>query len=146
MAITSAVCTSFKLERQQGTHQIGTHTLKMALIKDSPTGTYGAGSTNYSDITGNSDETTGTGYSAGGVTLTSVALSTDGTTIVLDFADPSWGPGASFSARGCMVYNSSASNKAVFVIDFGETKTVAAGTFTIQIPLATASLGIMRSA
>lgn len=144
-SVTTAVCTSFKTERQQAVHNLTSHTLKLALIKASPTGTYGADTTNYSDLTGNSDETSGTGYSAGGVTLTGAALSTDSGVVILDFNDPSWTT-ATFSARGALLYNASASNKAIAVFDFGETKSVVAGTFTIQVPLANAALGILRSA
>ena len=69
MAITTAMCSSFKEELLGGVHDLDTDTLKLALIKASPTGTYGAATTNYSDVTGNSDEASGSGYSAGGGTL-----------------------------------------------------------------------------
>lgn len=145
MAITTAVCNSYKRERQMGLHDLTTHTLKLALIKSDMAGTYGADTTNYSDVTGNSDEASGTGYTAGGKTLTTVTLTLDGDVCVADFDDVAW-TGASFSARGCIVYNSSAGNRAVAVFDFGETKTVLAGTFTLQVPQALATTGILRSA
>ena len=77
MAITTALCTSFKGELLGGTHDLDTHTLKMALIKPSMSGTYDKTTTNYSDVTGNSDEATGSNYSAGGNNLDSVTISTD---------------------------------------------------------------------
>ena len=69
MAITTAMCSSFKQELLGGVHDLDTHTLKIALIKSSMSGTYGAATANYSDVTGNSDEATGTNYSAGGQNL-----------------------------------------------------------------------------
>ena len=145
MAITTAMCTSFKSELLGGTHDLDTHTLKLALIKASPTGTYGAATTNYSDVTGNSDEATGTGYTAGGQNLDGATISTDGTTAIVDFTDEVF-TSATVSADGCIIYNSSASNKAICVIDFGGTKTSTNGDFTIQFPAADASNAIIRIA
>lgn len=145
MAITTAMCTSFKSELLGGTHDLDTHTLKLALIKASPTGTYGAATTNYSDVTGNSDETSGTGYSAGGQNLDGATISTDGTTAIVDFTDEVF-TSSTISADGCIIYNSSASNKAICVIDFGGTKTSTNGDFTIQFPAADASNAIIRIA
>lgn len=123
---------------------------KIALIKVSPAGTYGAASVNYSDITGNSDEVSGTGYSAGGAALTNVTPTTSGTTAFTDFSpDPSW-TSASFSTTGCMIYNSSqrgeTANRCVSTHDFGGTQTVSAGTFTAVMPTADASNAILRIA
>ena len=143
--ITTAMCTSFKSELLGGTHDLDTHTLKLALIKASPSGTYGAATTNYSDVTGNSDEATGTGYSAGGQNLDGATISTDGTTAIVDFTDEVFSS-ATVSADGCIIYNSSASNKAICVIDFGGTKTSTNGDFTIQFPAADASNAIIRIA
>lgn len=148
MAITTALPTSFKQELLTATHNFtnGTgHTFKMALIKGSHTGTYGAASTAYSNITGNSDEASGTGYTAGGATLTNVTPTTSGTTAYTDFADPSWTT-ATFTADGCMIYNTSASNKAVYVGSFGSTQTVSAGTFTVVLPTPDATNSIIRLA
>ena len=145
MAITTAMCTSFKSELLGGTHDLDTHTLKLALIKASPTGTYNATTTNYSDVTGNSDEASGTGYSAGGQNLDGATISTSGTTAIVDFTDEVFSS-ASISADGCIIYNSSASNKAICVIDFGGTKTSTNGDFTIQFPAAGASTAIIRIA
>ena len=145
MAITTAMCTSFKSELLGGTHDLDTHTLKLALIKASPSGTYNAATTNYSNVTGNSDEATGTGYSAGGQNLDGATISTDGTTAIVDFTDEVFSS-ATISADGCIIYNSSASNKAICVIDFGGTKTSTNGDFTIQFPAADASNAIIRIA
>ena len=145
MAITTAMCTSFKSELLGGTHDLDTHTLKLALIKASPSGTYGAATTNYSTVTGASDEASGTNYSAGGQNLDGAAISVSGTTAIVDFTDEVFAS-ATVSADGCIIYNSSASNKAICVIDFGGTKTSTNGDFTIQFPTADASNAIIRIA
>ena len=77
MGITTAMCTSFKSEVLGGVHDLDTHTLKLALIKSGESGTYGAATTNYSDVTGNSDEASGTNYSAGGQNLDSATIAKD---------------------------------------------------------------------
>ena len=145
MAITTAMCTSFKSELLGGIHDLDTHTLKLALIKASPSGTYNATTTNYSSVTGNSDEASGSGYSAGGQNLDGAAISVSGTTAIVDFTDEVFSS-ATVSADGCIIYNSSASNKAICVIDFGGTKTSTNGDFTIQFPTADASNAIIRIA
>ena len=145
MAITTAMCTSFKSELLGGIHDLDTHTLKLALIKASPSGTYNAATTNYSSVTGNSDEASGSGYSSGGQNLDGAAISVSGTTAIVDFTDEVFAS-ATVSADGCIIYNSSASNKAICVIDFGGTKTSTNGDFTIQFPTADASNAIIRIA
>tara|TARA_R110002124_G_scaffold58003_1_gene162106 strand:- start:361 stop:798 length:438 start_codon:yes stop_codon:yes gene_type:complete len=145
MAITTAMCTSFKQELLGGIHDLDTHTLKIALIKNSMSGTYGAATVNYSTVTGNSDEASGTGYSSGGQNLDGAAISVSGTTAMVDFTDEVFAS-ATISADGCIIYNSSASNKAICVIDFGGTKTSTNGDFTIQFPAASASAAIIRIA
>ena len=145
MAITTAMCTSFKSELLGGTHDLDTHTLKLALIKASPSGTYGAATTNYSDVTGNSDEASGTGYSAGGQNLDGATISTTGTTAIVDFTDEVFS-NVTTSADGCIIYNSSASNKAICVIDFGGTVSATAGDLTIEFPAADASNAVIRIA
>ena len=145
MAITTAMCTSFKGELLGGTHDLDTHTLKIALIKDSPSGTYGAATTNYSDVTGNSDEASGSNYSAGGQNLDGATISTTGTTAIVDFTDEVF-TNVTTSADGCIIYNSSASNKAICVIDFGGTVSATAGDLTIQFPTADASNAVIRIA
>jgi len=151
MAITSAICTSFKKELLEGLMDFNAtsgSTFKIALIKAnaSQSGTYNAATTNYSDVTGNSDELPATGgYSTGGNTLTNIDPTTSGTTAFVDFADTTW-TSATFTTRGCIIYNTSQSNKAVMVIDFGADFSVSGGTFQIQFPAANASDAILRIA
>lgn len=145
MAITTAMCTSFKQEILGGVHDLDTDSIKLALIKQSPAGTYGAATTNYSDVTGNSDEASGTGYSAGGNVLASASISADGTTAIVDFADTTFS-NATVSADGCILYNASQGNKAIAVIDFGGTILSSAGDFTITFPAAASSTAIIRIA
>ena len=145
MAITSAICTSFKQEILVGTHNFTAtsgDTFKIALYTSSAT--LGAGTTAYStsnEITNSS----GTAYTAGGATLTSVTPTTSGTTSFCDFADVSY-TSASFTANGALIYNDDQSDKAVAVIAFGGDKTVSSGTFTIQFPTADATNAIIRIA
>jgi len=145
MAITSAICTSFKQELLVGTHNFTAtsgDTFKIALFTSSAT--LGAGTTAFStseEITNSS----GTAYTSGGATLTSVTPTTSGTTALCDFADVSF-TSASFTANGALIYNSSESNKAVASIAFGGDKTVTSGTFTIQFPTADATNAIIRLA
>ena len=139
------MCTSFKSEVLGGTHDLDTHTLKLALIKSGESGTYGAATANYSDVTGNSDEASGTNYSAGGQNLDSAAISVDGTTAIVDFADEVFS-NVTVSAAGCIIYNSSASNKAICVISFGGTVSATAGDLTIEFPAAAASTAVIRIA
>ena len=143
MAITTAMCSSFKQQLLGGVHDLYTDTLKLALIKASPTGTYGAATTNYSDVTGNSDEASGSGYSAGGGTLDSPAISLSGTTAFVDFADEAFS-NVTVSADGCIIYNSSQSNKAIAVFDFGGTVSATSGTLTVQFPTADATNAVIR--
>ena len=145
MAITTAMCTSFKSELLGGTHDLDTDSLKLALIKASPSGTYGAATTNYSDVTGNSDEASGTNYTAGGQVLDSATIAVDGTTATVDFADEVFS-NVTVSADGCIIYNTAYSNSAICVIDFGGTVSATAGDLTIEFPTADASNAIVRIA
>ena len=145
MAITTAMCNSFKQELLGGTHDLDTDTLNIALIKASPAGTYNASTTNYSDVTGASDEASGTGYSAGGQALDGATISLDGSTAIVDFTDEVFST-VTLSTDGCIIYNSSQSNKAICVIDFGGTVSAVAGNLTIQFPTADASNAIVRIA
>ena len=145
MAITSAVCTSFKVELLKGVHDFTAttgNTFKIALYTSSAT--LGASTTAFSD-TNEITNSSGTAYTSGGATLTSVTPTTDSTTAVCDFADVSF-TSASFTANGALIYNSSESNAAVAVIAFGADKTVSSGTFTIQFPTAGATTAIIRLA
>jgi hypothetical protein len=133
MAITTAMCNSFKTELLGGVHDLDSHSLKLALIKASPTGTYNEDTTNYSDVTGNSDEASGTGYTATGAAITGPSISLSGDTAIVDFTDVVF-TSATISADGCIIYNTDASNKAIAVIDFGGTKTSTNGDFTVEFP------------
>ena len=142
MAITQAMCTSFKKELLEGTHNFknsGGGTFKLALFTSSAT--LGASTTAYATT----NEVTGAGYSAGGSALTRVDPTTSGTTAFTDFADLTFST-ATITANGALIYNSSASDKAVIVLAFGGDKTSTAGDFTIQFPTADASNAIIRIA
>ena len=90
-----------------------------------------------------SNEVSGTGYSSGGVTLSVVAPSTDGTTGLVDFGNPSWS-NSTFSTSGALIYNSSKSNKAVAVFSFGSSQSVSSANFNITMPAAAAGSAIVR--
>tara|TARA_R110000737_G_C14390737_1_gene452260 strand:+ start:63 stop:497 length:435 start_codon:yes stop_codon:yes gene_type:complete len=142
MAITQAMCTSFKKELLEAKHNFlltGGNTFKIALFTSSAS--LGASTTVYASI--GMDEITGTGYTAGGNTLTRVDPSSSGTTGLTDFADTSWGTEATFTARGALIYNA-AGNRAVLVLDFGADKTVTASTFTIAFPATDGNNAIIR--
>jgi len=142
MAITTALSTSFKGEVLEGIHNMaaaGGNTIKMALFTSAAT--LDATTTGYS-VT---NETSGTGYSAGGNTLTNLGAATSGTTGFVDFSDTSWAT-ASFTARGCQIYNSSASNASISTHDFGSDKTASGGNFDVQFPTADATNAIIRLA
>jgi hypothetical protein len=142
MAITQAVCNSFKSEVLQEGHQIKTDTLKIALFTSAAS--LSAGTAAYS--TSNEVVSSG-GYAPGGGTLTGVTISLGATsaaggTAIIDFADISF-TSTTFSARGALIYNSSNSNKAIAVLDFGSDKVSTNGTFTISFPAAAASTAII---
>ena len=156
MAITQAVCTSFKQELLQGIHNFtsgsggGTTTtpgsgnaFKMALYTSSAT--LAASTTAYSST----NEASGSGYTAGGAALTNVTPTTSSTTALTDFADLTWSS-STITARGGLIYNSStaagSANRAVLVLDFGADKSSSSGDFTIQFPTADASNAIIRIA
>ena len=142
MAITQAMCTSFKTELLTGTHNFTNssgNTFKLALYTSSAS--LGAGTTAYST----SNEVSGTGYTAGGSALTNVTPSADGTTAITDFADLTFSS-STITARGALIYNDSVSDKAVLVLDFGADKASSSGDFTIQFPAAAAATAIIRIA
>jgi hypothetical protein len=136
MAFDQTLTTSFKQDILLGVHDLETDDIKMALFL--ATADLGAATTVYT-TTG---ETSGAGYTAGGLTLTGVTVLTSGTTAYVDFADPSWNP-ANFTARGALIYNASKSNKAIAVLDFGSDKTTTT-TFTVQMPANTATSALIR--
>ena len=142
MAITQAMCTSFKQELMTGTHNFTASsgdTFKVALYTSSVT--LSAATTAYSAT----NEASGTGYTAGGTALTNITPTTSGTTAFADFSNASW-TSATITARGALIYNSTDSNKAVLALDFGGDKTSTNGTFEIQFPTADASNAIIRVA
>ena len=144
MAISQAMVTSFKVQILGGDFDFSSGTaqvFKIALFTDSAT--LGATTTAYST----SDEVVGTGYTAGGNTLTiSTNPTTSGTTALLDFADTTWSS-ATITARGALIYLADgATDPAVAVLDFGSDKTSTAGDFTIVFPAADASNAIIRIA
>lgn len=117
---------------------LATGTLKMALY------TANADLNAATLVYTTTNEVSGTGYTAGGKTLTGVTVSQSGTTAYLDFADVTWDP-AAFTARGALIYNSSLDNLAVAVLDFGSDKT-ATTSFTVQVPANTADAALVRFA
>jgi hypothetical protein len=141
MPISQAMCSSFKQQLFLGEHDLDTDTIKMALYISAAT--LDASTTVYS--TSNEVSSSGTNYTAGGNTLTGATVSLSGTTAFVDFADTSWAS-AAFTARGALIYNSSKSNKAIAVLDFGSDKTSTSGTFTVQMPANTASDALIRIA
>lgn len=136
MAITAGVCDSYTQEVLSGTHT-NADTYKIALFTS--TATLSSATTAYAAT----NEVVGTGYTAGGATLTGFATSIDTGVAILDFADPSWAT-ATITARGALIYNSSKTNKAVAVLDFGSDITSTAGTFSIAFPAPAAATGLIR--
>ena len=142
MAITQALCSSFKQELVTGTHNFTESTgdiFKIALYTSAAT--LGASTTVYATT----NEVVGTGYTAGGKNMVSVTPVLSGTTAICDFADVTWTT-VTLTARGALIYNSSKANRAVLVLDFGSDKTATAGDFTIIFPVADASNAIIRIA
>ena len=146
MAITSAICTSFKVEILKAVHNFTAssgNTFNIALYDSDAS--LGAGTTAYTTSEEISN-TSGSAYSAKGKALTSVTPVASSTTAVCDFSDISW-TSASFTARGCMIFNDSATgDPSVCCIDFGGDKTATNGTFTVQFPTADSSDAIIRIA
>ena len=148
MPITQAMPTSFKVELLNGIHAFGTTVIRAATTPDvfkialyTSSATLGPSTTVYSTT----NEITGTGYTAGGNTLTTVAPTFSGTTAFLDFNDTTWST-ATITANGALIYNSTQSNRAAAVLAFGGDKTSTAGDFTIVFPVADASNAIIRIA
>jgi len=147
MAITQAMCSSFKQELLEGKHDFTAstgHSFKLALFTSSAT--LDASTTDYSTT----NEVTGTGYTAGGGALTNVTPTLDGTTAITDFADLTFST-ATITANGAMIYNTttgggSSTTDSVIILAFGGDKTSTAGDFTIQFPTADASNAIIRIA
>jgi hypothetical protein len=147
MAITiaTAMPTSFKVELFKGLHNFtaGSTRFKMALFTAvaSGSGTYGAATTNYSDM-GADELATATGYTRPGQLLTSVTPTADGTTAILDFTNETW----TSSTCGGLIYDTGDSDSACAVLSFGGDQTVSSGDFQIQFPAAAAATAIIRIA
>jgi len=150
MAITQAMCTSFKTQLLTATHNFATggNAFKLALYaigsggKSSTTATLGATSTVY--VTTGEVASSGS-YVTGGGALTKVAPTSSGTTAFTDFADITFTT-ATITARGALIYNDTNGDKAVCALDFGGDKSSSSGSFTIQFPTADASNAIIRIA
>ncbi len=147
MAITQAVCTTFKQELMTGLHNFTITTgnvFKIALFPS--TATLDAATATYTAVAGN--EITGTNYTAGGVTLTNVTPVTSGTGAYTDFGptDPVWTTSTITNARGALIYNSTNGNRAVVVLDFGSDKSSSAGDFTVVMPAPALGTAIIRIA
>lgn len=146
MALTQSLTTSFRTELLQATHDFTNSTgdtFKMALFRAtaSLSGAFGAGTTNYSDM--GADEVSGTNYTAGGVTLTAVTPTSSGTVAYVDFADATFS-NVTLTASGALIYNSSKSDKAVAVLDFGGDRSRTAADLVVVFPAADASTAIIR--
>ena len=138
MAITQAVCNSFKEELLKGLHDLDGHTLKLALYTSSAT--LGPTTTAFSTT----NESSGTNYTSGGATISNVAVSLSGTVAFVDFDDVTFSSATISDAAGALIYNSSASNRAIAVLDFGSTKSVSGGTLTVSLPSASATTALIR--
>ena len=139
MSIMQGATTSFKVQLLEGVHDFLTDTFKIALYTGNAS--LGPDTTVYTT----SNEITGTGYTAGGNTLTATTPTSSGTVAYVSFDNTSW-TSASFTARAALIYNSTQGNKSVAVLDFGSDKTVSNSTFTITFPVADASNAIVRIA
>jgi hypothetical protein len=144
MAITQALPNSFKKQLLDGDQDFTTPAgtgdrFKLALYVS--TATLGAATTSYT--TGGEVSSSGTGYTTGGLALVNSGTSLVSTVAFTDFADLSF-TSVTLTARGCLIYNTSFSNSAVAVLNFGADKTATAGTFTIQFPAFTSSAAIIR--
>jgi len=141
MAITQAICTVFKQDLMSPGGNLAAQTLKCALYTNAAT----LNATTAAYATTNEISASGTNYTTGGKTLTSVAISVDGTTAIFD-ADNVTFPNATISAQAALLYNNSNANAAIAVLDFGGVKTSTNGTFELQFPTANASAGLIRIA
>lgn len=137
MPLIQTMTTSFKAELPQAVHNLLTDSIKIALYTS--TATLNAGTTVYSS----SSEVVAAGYTAGGVVLTGVTISTANTTAYISFDNPTWN--AALVARGALIYNATKGDKSVAVLDFGADKTSSA-TFTIVMPANTSDSAVLRIA
>lgn len=143
MTVSTAMCTSFKQESWEGLHNMaaaGGDSFKIALYLDAAV--IDATTTVYSAT----NEASGTGYTAGGATLTNIGVATSGTTAYADFSNPSWPASTIASVTGCLIYNSTNANRAVSSHAFGSTVSSSSGTFSITMPTADSSNAVLRFA
>ena len=138
MPILQGMCSSFKQESWLGVHDLDTDTLKLALY------TAAANLSQATTVYTSTGEVVGAGYTAGGEVITGAQVLLSGTTAYVTFDNPVFA-NASFVCRGGLIYNASKANRAIAVLDFGADKT-ASGTFTIQLPAATAASALLRFA
>ena len=136
--IVQTQTTSFKAELYEGIHDLVDDTIKIALFNANAD--LSASTTVYST----DQEVTGTGYTAGGNTLTGATVRSSGNTAYVSFDNSSWSS-ASFTCRGALIYNASKANRSVAVLNFGSDKTVTNGTFTVEFPSNTVDSAIIRS-
>ena len=142
MAITTALCTSFKVEILKGVHNFTADDDQFKLALYTSSATLAASTTAYTS----SNEASGTNYTAKGAFLTSVTPVASGTTALVDFSDLTFS-NVTITARGALIFNEVASgDPSVCALDFGEDKTSTAGDFTVQFPAADASNAIIRIA
>jgi len=137
MAITQTVCTSFKKELLEGTHVFGSNSFKIALYTS--TASLDADTTAYTT----DNEVSGTGYSAGGVALTTGTVTGSDGVGYVTFSDATWAS-SSITARGALIYNDTNGDRAVMVLDFGDNKTSSNSTFTVGMPASTSTTALIR--
>lgn len=139
MAISAALCTSFRNEVLAMTPHVAGDAYLIALYTNAAT--LSAATTAYAAT---NEVASGAGYTTGGKALVGFTVTSDGVVAILDWTtDPAW-TGATFTARGALIYNSTRSNKAVAVLDFGGDVTATAGTFTVVLPSPAAATGLIR--
>jgi hypothetical protein len=136
MSISQTLCTSFKAQLYEAVHNLVTDTIKIALYTNNAT--LDDSTTVYTT----SNEITGTGYTAGGVVMTGITVSTSGQIAYVNFANASWS--GALTARGALIYNASQGNKAIAVLDFGADKTSVI-TFLVTMPANTSTTALIRS-
>ena len=136
--ITQTQTTSFKAELYEGIHDLLDDTIKIALYEAT------ADLTSATTVYTTDQEITGTGYTAGGNTLTGATVQSSGNTAYVSFNNSTWS-GASFTCRGALIYNASKANRSIAVLNFGSDKTVASQTFEIEFPANDATSAIIRS-
>jgi hypothetical protein len=137
MAITQTWTTSFKEQVLLGQHDLETDVLKIALYTSAAN--LGPDTTAYT-TTG---ESSGAGYTAGGITLTNVSVSSGNNIAYVSFDNPTWS-GSSFTARGALIYNSSNANKSMFVLDFGTNQTTVNENFVIDLPADNPTFAVIK--